>query len=161
MESGAARLPLLAEQSNPGDHARFETARGSAVDRAGRRRRYSRGTLSSAAFAVGLPQLRLQTHLSRPRRRVERVKEATGMRNSLERNARVVMKSLIFAAVHFRFNVCSLRCLQNSGAGRHLPAPLSRFSIEPLSSLLVQRVVFRPPVVLRGLPFALDEPIRV
>src|SRR5205823_1707505 len=58
------------------------------------------------------------------------------------------------------FNMCPpLRSLQNSGDGRHLPAPFSRFIIEPLSPLVRQSVILCAPVVLGGLPFALDEPI--
>src|SRR5213082_2850377 len=49
-----------------------------------------------------------------------------------------------------------LRGLQNSGDGRHLPAPFSCFAVEPLSSLRRQSVVPCPPVVLGWPPFAID-----
>jgi len=48
--------------------------------------------------------------------------------------------------------------LQNSGNRRCLPAPFSRFAVQPLSSLLRQSVVLSSPAVLGGFPLASDRP---
>src|SRR2546425_9467871 len=49
--------------------------------------------------------------------------------------------------------------LQNPGDCRGLPAPLARLALQLLSSRFRQSVVFRAPVVLRGAPFAFEQPI--
>ncbi len=62
MESRAARVSLLAEQPDAGDHARFEATRRSSENRAGGRGGHSRRSIRCEP-RVRLPQLRLQTHL--------------------------------------------------------------------------------------------------
>src|SRR5207302_2448569 len=54
-------------------------------------------------------------------------------------------------------DMARLRRLQDSGDRRHLPAPFSRFAVEPLSPLFGQCVVLRSPAVLGGFPFAADQ----
>jgi hypothetical protein len=46
----------------------------------------------------------------------------------------------------------------NSGNRRHLPFPFSRFAVEPLSALVRQGVILCSSAILRGFPFALDQP---
>jgi hypothetical protein len=48
--------------------------------------------------------------------------------------------------------------LQNSGNRHCLPAPFSRFAVQPLSSMLRQSVVLSSPAVLGGFPLASDRP---
>jgi hypothetical protein len=54
-------------------------------------------------------------------------------------------------------DMARLRRLQDSGDGRHLPAPFSCFAVESLSSLVCQGVVLCAPAVLCGFPFASDQ----
>src|SRR5580658_5085696 len=50
------------------------------------------------------------------------------------------------------------RRLQNPRNRRDLPLPLFRFALELLSSSFSERIIFRPPVILRSPPFAFDQP---